>query len=90
MKTQEQKYKLGDRITTNIRSAYNYASKHGITELNSLKVEAKPVEVAEEPKEALESEIEAIKESIEQTKEKSRVVKAKSEALEQIINTKKK
>ena len=85
MKNEKQEYQLGDRITTNVRSAYNYASKHGITELNSLKAEAKPVEAIEEPKEALESEIEAIKES----KEQKEAVEVKSEEQKEINNTKK-
>jgi len=69
MKNEKQEYQLGDRITTNVRSAYNYASKHGITELNSLKAEAKPVEEPKEQKEAVEVKSEEQKE-INNTKKK--------------------
>lgn len=62
MKNEKQEYQIGDKTTTNLQSVYNYMSKHGITELNSLKAEAKPVEESKEQKEAVEVKSEEQKE----------------------------
>ena len=75
MKNKEQEYQIGDKTTTNLQRVYNYMSKNGNTELNSLKIEAKPEEAVEEPKEELESERKA--------------VEVKSEEQKETINTKK-
>lgn len=77
MKTQEQKYQLGNETTTNLQRVYNYMSKNGITELNSLKVTEEP---AEETEESLEELIQAI----EETKEATEVVKTKQKQLKKL------
>ena len=84
MEKKKQEYQIGARTTSNLQNVYNYMSKNGITRLNSLKIESKPVEVVEEPKKSLKDTTEAI----EEPKEQLEAIDVKSEEQKEINNTK--